>query len=231
MTWAKIDTALHRNPKVRMAGRDAREVFIFILLANAEQKAGGKLPDYYADPEYLSDSLQCSVDEARNGMKRCETFHLLQVKDGVLTIVGWEPLWGMGSSTDRVRKHRERKKAEALATGNVTETLQQQGETEKHLDKKRVEEKRVERPAKASPRKRASQLPANWTPTDKHQTLARELRLNLEAEAEKFRDHAEANGRTQKDWDAAFRLWLKRSAEYQTSRSDSKPYQPTLEVL
>lgn len=123
MGWAKIDTALHRNPKIRMAGRDAREVFLFIILANAEQKADGQLPAVYADPEYLADSLQCSVEEARNGVKRCVTFHLLHVTDDVLSIVGWDSEWRVKNSTDRVAKYRAKKKAESKQGFVKGETL------------------------------------------------------------------------------------------------------------
>lgn len=62
--------------------------------------------------------------------------------------------------------------------------------------------------------KRAVQIPDTWEPTAAHKEQASELHLNLTTEADKFRDHARANGRTAKDWDAAFRNWLRKAAEY-----------------
>lgn len=62
--------------------------------------------------------------------------------------------------------------------------------------------------------KRATQLPDRWQPTESHKELAQELRVDLAREAEKFRDHAKTNGRTGKDWDAAFRNWLRKAAEF-----------------
>jgi hypothetical protein len=69
-------------------------------------------------------------------------------------------------------------------------------------------------PAPEKPRKRGSRLPEDWTPNDKHRSLAAELGVDLDAEAAKMRDHALANGRTQKDWDAYFRNWLRNSLQF-----------------
>lgn len=51
-------------------------------------------------------------------------------------------------------------------------------------------------------------LPAGWAPNDQHREQARELGVNVEAEAERFRNHAAAKGRMLVDWDAGFRIWL-----------------------
>lgn len=60
---------------------------------------------------------------------------------------------------------------------------------------------------------RARALPDDWTPNDGHQEIADDAGLAVAAEADKFRDHAAANGRTLKDWDAGFRNWLRKGAE------------------
>jgi hypothetical protein len=57
--------------------------------------------------------------------------------------------------------------------------------------------------------KRAEQLPDSWAPTDAHRELARTEGRDCDREATKFRDHAEATGRVMKDWNAAFRTWLR----------------------
>lgn len=62
---------------------------------------------------------------------------------------------------------------------------------------------------KTDARKRARQLPEDWKPNDAHLDLARQMRVSPGLELDKFRDHAIANGRVQKDWDAAFRNWLR----------------------
>ena len=73
----------------------------------------------------------------------------------------------------------------------------------------------------ATPTKRRSQktrLPDNWHPTPEHHATAHRLHLNIDSEAEDFRNHAQAKGRRLVDWDAGFRSWLKKSAEYAQER-------------
>lgn len=151
MTWAKIDTGLHRNPKVRMAGADAREVFLYIVLANAEQCADGELPGLYAEPAFLADALQRDEETIRNALKRCETFRLLHVENGAVQIVGWDEEWRTRKSTDRVRKHRQRKKDQEVESDetlrNVTKQRGTTGNGEERVDR----ESRVDRDASRPP--------------------------------------------------------------------------------
>lgn len=66
----------------------------------------------------------------------------------------------------------------------------------------------------ATATKRATSIPAGWAPNDKHTNLASELSVDLDAETAKFRDHATANGKTYRDWDAAFRNWLRNAVTF-----------------
>jgi len=58
------------------------------------------------------------------------------------------------------------------------------------------------------PSSRAAPLPDAWHPTEKHRDLARQRGVDIDLAADKFRAHAESVGRTQKNWNASFRLWL-----------------------
>jgi hypothetical protein len=51
-------------------------------------------------------------------------------------------------------------------------------------------------------------LPATWEPDEKHKANAREKHLDINILAEAFRNHAEANDRRVRNWDAAFRNWI-----------------------
>lgn len=64
---------------------------------------------------------------------------------------------------------------------------------------------------KRTPAKRA---PTGLVITDEHRALARELFVDVEAEAAKFRDHCAATGKPYKDYGAAFRNWLRRAPAY-----------------
>lgn len=67
-------------------------------------------------------------------------------------------------------------------------------------------------------RARKTRLPDTWKPTPEHEQTARRLHLDLESEVEDFRNHAQAQGRLLVNWDAGFRSWLKKSAEYAQER-------------
>lgn len=84
-----------------------------------------------------------------------------------------------------------------------------------------------------SSRKRATKLPSDWKPNEAHQKIAKDEGRDLDREAVKFRDHAAATGRTMKDWDAAFRNWLRSGYSTPNGRHGSRdgsgsPYVPGL---
>lgn len=62
--------------------------------------------------------------------------------------------------------------------------------------------------------KRATQLPADFRPTEKHVALADELGVDLRAEWPKFCDHHSAKGTTFKDWNAALRTWIRNAPAF-----------------
>lgn len=67
-------------------------------------------------------------------------------------------------------------------------------------------------PGKKTPRRKpARALPADWAPSAEHRTIAAEHRVDVSAEAVKFRDYGMATGKTYADHDAAFRNWLRRA--------------------
>lgn len=77
-------------------------------------------------------------------------------------------------------------------------------------------------------------LPADWTPSEQHAALAISLRVDMEREAAKFRDHFVAHGKPLADWDAAFRNWLRKSVEFaptERRQTASGPKPPPLKLL
>jgi hypothetical protein len=65
--------------------------------------------------------------------------------------------------------------------------------------------------AAAKPRKRATRLPSDFAPNDKHRELASQLGVNLDFEIAKFRDYWIGEGKTKVDWDATLRNWIRNS--------------------
>lgn len=75
-----------------------------------------------------------------------------------------------------------------------------------HLTVYPPREERAKKPRKTS---RLQPLPPDWVPNPTHARIALEVGVDLDGEAEKFRDYLKASGKTYVDHDAAFRNWLR----------------------
>lgn len=75
----------------------------------------------------------------------------------------------------------------------------------------------IEANASNQRRARASALPKGWTPVltpAMTELVSKWPKGEFEEQVENFRDHAAANGRTAKDWQAAFRTWARRADKW-----------------
>jgi hypothetical protein len=68
-----------------------------------------------------------------------------------------------------------------------------------------------------SRRKPERPLPTGWAPNSAHSNYAEDNGINLDFQAERFRNHAQANDRRARDWDAAFRNWLLKAEKSTTA--------------
>ena len=73
------------------------------------------------------------------------------------------------------------------------------------------------------PPKRAHALPDDWMPNDTHRQMAGKSSLSVTDEQEKFSDYHKAKGSTMKDWDAAFRTWLRNAQKFKEKDQPQKP--------
>lgn len=72
---------------------------------------------------------------------------------------------------------------------------------------------------------RKKPLPASWAPNEAHTRYAVDEGIALDFQAERFRSHAEAHGRTLVNWDAAFRNWLlKAERTVKTKPTSNSPW-------
>lgn len=60
-------------------------------------------------------------------------------------------------------------------------------------------------------RKRETRLSKDWAPTAEHIKRAKDLGLDVVAQADAFRDHAETHDRHAANWNSAFTTWLKKA--------------------
>lgn len=82
---------------------------------------------------------------------------------------------------------------------------------------------------KTAPASKARQLPTDWEPNDGHRSYAEEQHLDLTVEVAQFADHHRAKGSTMKDWDAAFRTWLRNAVKFGSQRKPQT--RPTAKLL
>lgn len=122
--FAKVDTHLDSNPKIRKAGCWGRQVFEFVLRVNSRLKRQGDVPLQYVDPEHLAEQLMFEgadrLELARNGLARAIAAKLLEVDDetDVVYIVGWGGGWGRRAQSGRERQQAFRDRKRRLETAS-----------------------------------------------------------------------------------------------------------------
>lgn len=72
-------------------------------------------------------------------------------------------------------------------------------------------------------RARATRLPEGWVPSAAHNLLAQSLGVDVEFEADKFRDWCASDAVTKHDWEATFRNWLRRAQPRQRAVGGNAP--------
>lgn len=110
LRFAKVDADLDNHPKVRRAGRNGREVFLFILRRNASLDRSGRVPGSYLEPWYIADQLMMSEADAADGVSRIVTAGLVTIRDGHAVIAGWDDEWAKAPLDEAERKRRQREK-------------------------------------------------------------------------------------------------------------------------
>lgn len=149
-SWCKVASNLDSHPKIRKAGAMGREVFLFALRRNAEPNNPhpGFVPALELEPWYVADQLMRTEAETSEGLARCLAASLLCRDPLGYAIVGWDKKeWGKETSTERVRKWREKHDTKPDETlRNVSETPMKRTETDEtaRSDQRRSEETRRE---------------------------------------------------------------------------------------
>lgn len=113
-----------------------------------------------------------------------------------------------GKKNDAKSNAQSNAQSNAVSNAHSNAKRNTEKEKEKDISKEKIYKKETE-PLPAKKRKRAVPLPADWKPNPTHARIALERGINLEAQAEKFRDYARAHGKAYRDWDAGFRNWLR----------------------
>lgn len=226
--FAKMAANLDGHPKVRRAGRNGREVFLFVLRKNAELDRSGRVPIDRVEPWFLADQLMMPEADAMDGLAKAIRFGLLARSETDVSIVGWDDEWAKAPLTEAERKARQR--SVTNLSGHERDNRDSpdcHASDQIRSEEIRSEESRREEssggaasdaqqsiPAvvasapKRSRRASSTSLSADWSPNTAHRAKALSICVDVAREADRFRDHHSAKGSTFVDWDAAFRTWL-----------------------
>ena len=133
-------------------------------------------------------------------------------EDGDLIVANWveyqEP---DRTAADRKRRQREKEEMSRDVTRDNRDvgrdpsmSMSMSGVAVEGKESEKGEEPKKKRPWRF--------CPADWTPSEKHHELAADLRVDLDAEEGKFRDHEFKDPKT--DADRAFSRWLRNAKSY-----------------
>lgn len=216
MTWFKVDDRLWSHPKWLATPPAARGLWTSAGSWSAHQEQDGFVP--YAILRVLGHSKGHALALVRSGLWR--------EVDGGFAFHGWAEFQPTSAELQAKRAIRAAAgRRGGLASGRSRREANASPGLEANANPV------PSRPDPVTPngvtvsprRSPESRLPEAWEPTDTHRNKAAELRLDIDREAEKFRDHAAANDRRARNWDAAFRTWLTKAAEYAARDASRAP--------
>jgi hypothetical protein len=233
--WIKMTIGLRTHPKVvRMASAlkaDKLRVIggLFSVWAIFDEHTVDGLLEGYT-PETIDDELHW-----RGFAKAMQTIGWLVATDDGLTMPDFDEHNGTSAkrrATDAKRKKEGRESDKGYGgswtpSGQVSASDADKKQTRVREEKRREDTLLTESGAAKSPRP-TKKAPPDFAPSPEMRAWARDHApgVNVDAEAEKLRDHTFATARV--DWDGTFRNWLRKAAET-APRNGAKPQQSTAE--
>jgi len=112
-TWLRLYTEITRDRKLRRLDPACRWVWIAVLCIAKESPVPGKLlisENIPATVEDIADEAAVTVEEVNLAIQKFKEQRMIHEEDGVFVVTNWEKRqYSSDSSTERVRKHRQKK--------------------------------------------------------------------------------------------------------------------------
>lgn len=185
-----------------------------------------EIADSLLDELCTNDPTKPSLTKTEDGFKVTDYLDYQEAKKDVLARQAHgrkmaRARWGKKNDASSNASSNAQSITTSNALGNAASNALRNADKDKDIDiKEKIYKKENQPPVKT--RKRAVPLPANWKPNPTHARIALERGIDLEAQAEKFRDYARAHGKAYRDWDAGFRNWLR--SDYTKPENPSPRY-------
>ena len=216
MPWFRVDDNLAFHHKAVAAGNAAMGLWVRAGALCAQQLTDGFVPDH----------MVTALDGRRHVGRLLEVGLWIEAEGGY-HFHEWSDRQPTKESVESERKaarqrmdaYRKSRRSSAERSGEVrANTDGTSGEVRLPLPNPTppVVPNGTTRGSRRSPE---TTLPEDWKPTDSHRAYASEHGLDVNAEAFKFRNHAVANDRRQRQWNATFATWLARAVEYAPKQS------------
>lgn len=201
-----------------------------------------------ADDRGLAGDPDCEAIDCALGITDGTTARIItaMADRGLLTEDGYITSWEKrqpkrerenDNSTERSRAFRERQRhATPCNATEHTETPREEKSREESTSSLRSDvvaphaADEPQRKTSGTP-KRATQLPNDFEPDETASRVAAELGVSVSRELPKFRDYHAAKGKPMKDWQAAFRTWLRNAKEYARPAAKQTDRQRQIEWL
>lgn len=244
--------ALDSNRKIQNAGRDGRDVYLWVLRQVALRDSDGDIPlADVRDFRHVARQLMCTPVEVEAGLDAAVREKLLAVTDdryARCVVVGWDGDWGRRPMTNAERQAKWRANnsnrdtlqglppvASNELTVTVTEPVtrnvgeERRGEESRDRVTNAASPDEVLRLATPSPRVKPTRprqvkhpLPDEWTPNLELTAEARTLGLDPLDQASRMRNWARGENARKADWDGTFQNWIRREADRQPRRNGAR---------
>lgn len=235
MTYARVDDQFTEHPKVLEVGPLGEALWLRGLLY-----ASRNLTDGFVPTAYLRRMGDMDAIEQADRLEKAGLWHGCEGGYRIHDYADWQRSKEEVAAISQVRAEAGRRGGLARASNEAnakqvaskprsktqayTDTA---SDTDTDTEQNRVERAGADAPpgtgAAGAPKpKRSKAIDADWTPDD---TVIRALddegfrAGEVHRELIKFHDHFKATGKPMKDWNAAFKNWMRRSREFAPARA------------
>lgn len=201
--FARLALDYADHPKVVSLSDAAFRAHVEMILYARRYETDGRIPKRLAETRWGTDSVSELVSNDPGAPS------LVELPTGDYFLYGYAD---MQETKEEITARRQvnaqngKKGGRPRKTQSVSEPVTDSGTRKKAETETETETEHSS--TKSGSTKRATRLPDSWTPTDAHRALAADRGVDCDLEATKMRDWATAEGKTGKDWNARFRLWL-----------------------
>lgn len=225
--WAKIALNMADNPKIIGLSDSAFRAFIEAILYSRQQLTDGFLDRRVVAKRWgLDVAAELCTNDPHNpswveveGGFQVHGFCEYQTTSGdIATMKENKSRGGKASAEAKRQRKLNTESTETQQTVNTTST-DAQPESESESETEVHTEVVISRP------KRMTTLKADWKPSPAGYDYARERApgLNVAVAIENFMDYNLRNARTNADWDAAWRTWVRKAVEFDPSLATPPP--------